>query len=99
MTGPRAHAYARVIRRLDDCCPAKLLAAEQTRIRQAADALLFCVDLLADAEATMAVADVLDLYDHLVATGRWTPERADGLASDLWSCGPMPATIGLQFPG
>jgi hypothetical protein len=97
MTGPRAHAYARVIQGLDDCAAAKLLRPEQDRIREAADALLFCIDMTTDAEATMAVVDLLDLYDHLVATGRWTPERADALAQDLWACGPVPETAGFEL--
>jgi hypothetical protein len=97
MTGPRAHAYTRVIRSLDLCGPAKLLEPEQERIREAADALVFCVDMSRDADATKAVADVLDLYDHLVGTGRWTPQRADELANDIWACGPMPALAGLDL--
>src|SRR4051812_6210695 len=97
MTGPRAHAYARVISTLDDCGAAKLLGAEQERIREAADALLFCVEMSRDADATMALADMLDLYDHLVGTGRWTAQRADELANDIWACGPMPAVAGLDL--
>jgi hypothetical protein len=91
MTSRRTHAYARVIRTLDDCGRAKLLPAEQERIREAADALLFCVDIVADPEARTAVSDVLDLRDHLVGSGRWTPQRASELADDLWACGPEPA--------
>jgi hypothetical protein len=97
MNGLRAHAYGRVIRTLDDCGSAKLLAPEQERIRKAADALLFSVDVTVDADATLALADVLDLYDHLVGTGRWTPQRADELANDIWACGPMPAMAGLDL--
>jgi hypothetical protein len=97
MTGARAHAYSRVIRTVDDCGPAKLLAPEQDRIREAADALLFCVDLTADAEARTAVSDVLDLHDHLVGTGRWTPERAYRLANDIWECGPEPDASALPL--
>jgi hypothetical protein len=85
---PRAHAYARVMRTLEDSGPAKLLAAEQERIRHAADALLFCGDVVRDAEARAAVSDVQALYDHLVGSGRWTPTRAGDLVDAIWECGP-----------
>ena len=29
-----------------------------------------------------------DMCDRLVATGRWTPQRADEFADNVWACGP-----------
>lgn len=88
MTSQRAHAYARVIRSLDDSGPAELLPRERQRVRNAADALLFCREPRADIEASLAVADLLELHDHLVGTGRWTRQRAEQLTDDIWACGP-----------
>jgi hypothetical protein len=42
------------------------------------------------------VTDFLDLHDHLVGTGRWTPERAFELAEDIWACGPELETVTLE---
>jgi hypothetical protein len=42
MTSRRATAYRRVVKTLRDFGAAKLWPAEQARIREAADALLFC---------------------------------------------------------
>ena len=35
------------------------------------------------------MADVEVLAEHLVATGRWTSERAEQLVSDVLACGPV----------
>jgi hypothetical protein len=86
MTSDRTQAYGRVIKTLDDLGPAKLQPAEQDRIREAADTLIFAADL---DEARSALADVEALVEHLVASGRWTAERADQLAADLLACGPV----------
>jgi hypothetical protein len=88
MTSQRARAYARVMVTLRDLGPAKLLPAEQSRIRLAADTLLFCADLLGDASARTACADADELCAHLARSGRWMPQRADALFDDLWACGP-----------
>ena len=88
MNAERTQAYGRVIKTLDDLGPAKLQPAEQDRIRDAADTLIFAVDL-DDARASMA--DVDTLAEHLVGTGRWTSERADQLVRDLLACGPVVA--------
>jgi hypothetical protein len=86
MTAERTQAYGRVVKTLEDIGPAKLQPAEQDRIRDAADTLIFAADL---DEARGALADVDALAEHLVASGRWTEERAEQLVEDLLACGPM----------
>ena len=79
-------AYGLVVRTLDDLGPAKLQPAEQDRIREAADALIFA----AEAEAARAaLEDVEALVEHLADSDRWTPERARQLLDDLAACGPV----------
>ena len=86
MTSDRTQAYGRVVKMLEDVGPAKLQPAEQDRIREAADNLIFAADL---DEARNTLADVEALFEHLVSSGRWTTERADDLVSDLLACGPV----------
>jgi hypothetical protein len=86
MNAERTQAYGRVVKTLEDLGPAKLQAAEEARIREAADTLIFAADL---DEARTAMADADALAEHLVASGRWTEERADQLVRDLLACGPM----------
>jgi hypothetical protein len=86
MTSDRTQAYGRVIKTLEDLGPAKLQPAEQDRVRDAADTLIFAADL---EEARTTLEDVEALVEHLVASGRWTAERADQLAADLLACGPV----------
>jgi hypothetical protein len=86
MTTERTQAYGRVIKTLEDLGPAKLQPAEQDRIREAADTLIFAADL---DEARAALEDVDALAEHLVESGRWTSERADRLVQDLLACGPV----------
>jgi hypothetical protein len=86
MTSDRTQAYGRVVRTLEDLGPAKLQPAEQDRVRDAADNLIFASDL---DQARAAVEDVEALISHLVASGRWTHERADELGRDLIACGPV----------
>jgi hypothetical protein len=86
MTSDRTQAYGRVMKTLEDIGPAKLQPAEQDRIREAADNLIFAADL---EEARNTLADVEALTEHLVASGRWTAERAEELAADLLACGPV----------
>jgi len=88
MTSVRASAYRRVIRTLRDVAPAKLWPAEEACIREAADAMLFCRDVATDGAARAAVAAVTALRDELVDACRWTPERAQRMLDDVWSCGP-----------
>ena len=86
MTADRARAHARVTMTLRELGPAKLLPAEQARIRLAADTLLFSAE--AGGGARLARADMAALCRHLVTSGRWLPGRADELLDDLWACGP-----------
>ena len=86
MTSDRTQAYGRIVKTLEDLGPAKLQPAEQDRIREAADNLIFAADL---EEARSTLTDVEALVEHLVASGRWTTERADQLAADLLACGPV----------
>jgi hypothetical protein len=85
MTSDRTQAYGRVIKTLEDLGPAKLQPAEQDRIRDAADTLIFAADL---DEARSTLADIEALVEHLVASGRWRSERAEQLAAYLLACGP-----------
>ena len=87
MTSERTQSYSRVVRTIDELGPAKLLAGEQQRIRDAADTLIFCAGL-DEAERT-AIADVESLVGHLVESGRWTAERAAELCDDVLGCGPL----------
>jgi hypothetical protein len=88
MTALRAAAYGRVMRTLADLGPAKLLQAEQRRIRHAADCMLFCSDLVASPATRAVLADLHALTERLVESGRWTAERAGRLFDDVWACGP-----------
>jgi len=86
MNTERTQAYGRVIRTLEDLGPAKLQQAEQQRIRDAADTLIFASDL---DEARAALEDVDALAEHLVASDRWSDERTRQLVDDLLACGPV----------
>jgi hypothetical protein len=86
MTSERTLAYGLVVRTLDDLGPAKLQPAEQDRIREAADTLIFAAG---PEEARAAFEDVEVLVEHLVASSRWTSERALQLIDDLAACGPV----------
>jgi hypothetical protein len=86
MTSERTQAYGRVLRTLDDVGPTKLHESEQERIREAADTLIFAATL---EDARAALEDIDALSEHLVATGRWTEERAAELAGDILACGPL----------
>jgi hypothetical protein len=86
MTSERTQAYGRVMRTLEDVGPTKLHEREADRIREAADTLVLARDA---AEADAALADAEALCEHLVATERWTAERAAALRADLLDCGPL----------
>ena len=86
MTSERTQAYGRVVKTLDDLGPTKLQPAEQERIREAADTLIFAATA---EEIGPALDDVRALAQHLVATGRWTDERVEQLLDDIEACGPM----------
>jgi hypothetical protein len=93
MSPERTHAYRRVLQTLRDLGPSKLQSEEQERIRYAADSLIFCADLGADAGARESLADTRQLLDHLVESGRWEQVTAERLADDLRDCGPRPAVL------
>jgi hypothetical protein len=88
MTADRARAYGRVMQTLNDLGPSKLLADEQQRIRDAADALILTDDLSEDAAARDALEDVLRLSQALVDSGRWERTTAMRLVDDVADCGP-----------
>jgi hypothetical protein len=88
MTCERARAYARVMQTLRDLGPIKLRSSEQALTRHAADALLFCSDIVDDRAARAAFTAFDEMRERLVASGRWTAERAARFAEDLWACGP-----------
>ena len=86
MNSERTQAYGRVVRTLEDVGPTKLHSDEQERVREAADTLIFA----ATAAEVLGTLQELDaLAEHLVATGRWTEERAAELVQDLVACGPL----------
>jgi hypothetical protein len=88
MNSERTQAYGRVVKTIEDLGPAKLQDAEQARIREAADTLIFAADL---DEARASLEDVDALAEHLVASGRWSDERAKQLVEDILACGPVTA--------
>jgi hypothetical protein len=85
MTNDRTQAYGRVVQTLSELGPTKLLPAEQARIREAADSLIFAADL---DESRDALRDMGELAEHLLASGRWLEQRVDTLVADLLACGP-----------
>lgn len=91
MTTARVAAYRRTLQTLRDLGPAKLRPKEQACIRGAADALLFSSDLAHDSAAREALAEISALGDELIASARWSPERAHRLVDDIWACGPARA--------
>ena len=88
MNSERTQAYGRVVKTLEDIGPTKLQPAEQDRVREAADTLIFAADL---EEARDAMVDMDALAEHLVASDRWSEERAKQLVDDLLACGPVTA--------
>ena len=87
MTSERTQAYGRIVKTLEDLGPAKLLASEQERIREAADTLIFASG--SDDHVIAALDDVGALADHLAESGRWTDERAAALVDDVAAAGPL----------
>jgi hypothetical protein len=87
MTSMRVVAYRRVMKTLQGIGPPTLWAAEQERVREAADSLLFCRDL-DEPDVRHALAAVAALTDDLIDAERWTPRRAKQLLDDIWACGP-----------
>jgi hypothetical protein len=91
MNSARAQAYGRLMRTLEDDGPEFLRPDEQSLVREAADALVFCEALADDDEARDGLTRVGDLAGDLVGTGRWGPDRAEQLLRDIEACGPMAA--------
>lgn len=89
MNSERSQAYGRVVKTLEDMAVAKLLPAEEQRIRDAADTLLFSESIEAPG-AREALEDSEALMAHLVDADRWSPERGSALAEDVAACGPVP---------
>jgi hypothetical protein len=86
MTSERTQAYGRVMRTLEDVGPMKLHDRESDRIREAADTLVLARDA---EEARAALTDVDALCELLVASDRWSAERAATLRADVLDCGPV----------
>ena len=91
MNSDRADAYRRVMTTLREVGPSKLTAGEQSRIREAADVLLFSPSLTNDATAWAALDDVHSLARVLRDSDRWTELSVRGLLDDISDCGPSPA--------
>ena len=88
MTENRAAAYGRIVHTLRDLAPAKLWPAEVECVREAADALLFCDDVVTDPAARIALDHAAMLVQHLIDAERWTAESGRRLLDDIWACGP-----------
>jgi hypothetical protein len=88
MNNERTQAYGRVVKTLEDLGPAKLQPLEVERVREAADILIFAAGV---EETRAAMEDVDALAEHLVASDRWSEERARQLVEDLLACGPVTA--------
>ena len=88
MNTERTQAYGRVVKTLEDLGPTKLQPAELDRVREAADTLIFASGI---DETREAMADIDALAEHLVASDRWSDERARQLVEDLLACGPVTA--------
>jgi hypothetical protein len=86
MNSERTQAYGRVVKTLEDLGPTKLQPAERDRVREAADTMIFATGL---EETRDAMVDVDALAEHLVASDRWSEERARRLVDDLLACGPV----------
>ena len=96
MTSDRTQAYGRVIKTLEDVGPAKLQPAEQDRIRDAADTLIFAAE---PDEARAALEDVEALAEHLTGTGRWTPSAPSSSCTTSWPAGrSRPSPDGRTYP-
>jgi hypothetical protein len=90
MTSERTQAYGRVVQTLDELGPTKLLPAEQARIRDAADTLIFASEI---DETRDVLRDIGALAEHLLTSGRWLEDRLDALVMNLLACGPSPAQV------
>ena len=96
MTTNRARAYARVIALTDELGAAKLHPDEHKAIRDAADALLFTVDVASDREAVELLRRLDARMDRLVDAGRLLDATAEAIVEAVERCGPQ--TEPLQVP-
>jgi hypothetical protein len=96
MNSERADAYRRVMTTLREVGPSKLTADEQSRIREAADALLFSASLTNDSTAWAALDDAHALARVLQDSDRWTELSVRRLVDDIADCGPSPAAAVSQ---
>ncbi len=88
MTADRSRAYAHVLEVLANLGPAKLHAAEQAAVRDAADALVLTRDLASDEDAKEALDALDDTLERLVESDRLLPETAEALVLAVEACGP-----------
>jgi hypothetical protein len=88
MNSERTQAYGRVVKTLEDLGPTKLQPLELERVREAADTLIFAAGV---EETRETMEDIDALAEHLVASDRWSEERARQLVEDLLACGPVTA--------
>jgi hypothetical protein len=89
MTAERSRAYAHVIGLVDDLAAAKLHPEEQEAIREAADALVLSIDIIADEEARAALHRLEDVVDRMVAADRLSTELGETLIDAVERCGPQ----------
>ena len=95
MTTNRARAYGRLMTLIADIGPANLHPDEQQAVREAADALVFAIDVASDADAKVALNHLDDVMDRLVATERLMPATADAVLDAVEACGPQTEPLAL----
>ena len=88
VTSERADAYGRVMQIVSADGEEQLQPAEQTELREAADALFFSTEIAGDNEARDALGRANDLAAKLMETERWSPDYAEQALRDLEACGP-----------
>lgn len=91
MTSERAQAYGRLMRRLRSADAAGLLPHEEDRIREAADALLFCSNDWSDEQTLEELGEAVRLVEGLAEEGRWQDAHAQLVLRELRACGPLAA--------
>jgi hypothetical protein len=89
MNSERSQAYGQVMKTIEDFGGAKLHPDEQQVVRDAADALLFCEDLEADAPAAEALDAFHRLIERLLDGDRIASETAGRITADVEACGPL----------
>ena len=97
MTTNRARAYGRVLTLIEELGPAKLHADEQQTIRDAADALLFSLDVASDDEAKDALDRLDDTMDSIVDAERLSRPADNALLDAVEGCGPQTEPLALPL--